>query len=191
MKFYSKILLAWGPADEDPLADEGVDPHPLPALDSEVGIEHAPNNNNNLKEEMVGWGHWALPADDGPQPMQEEQPNADIQGAQNVGVMEDQPVDSGLTAASAESDDDGSVNDIRIANVIEEVEQDPPQLPNAADDHLLVINNAPDALLPDVVINNDHDVLKPDAVIPEAHNENINQAQEEEVNQNVQMGPIE
>ena len=152
-----------------------MDPHPLPALDSEVGIEHAPNNNNNLNEEMVGWGHWALPpVADSPQPMQVEQPND--QGAQNVGVMVDQPVDSGLTAAGIESNDDGSVNGARAVNVIEEVEKDPPQLPNAADVHPLDINNAPSALIPDAFNNNVHDVPMPDAVIPEAHIENLNQA---------------
>ena len=63
-------LAGIGPADEHPVPDDGVDPHPLPAFDPEAEIHQAPNNDNNLNEEMVGWGHWALPpAADGPQPM--------------------------------------------------------------------------------------------------------------------------
>jgi hypothetical protein len=69
-------LLGGGPADEDPLPDDGVDPHPLPGHALPVPQNPAPvipavqNDPDNLD----GWGHWAMGAEqEQPQPMEVEE----------------------------------------------------------------------------------------------------------------------
>jgi hypothetical protein len=69
-------LLGGGPADKDPLPDDGVDPHPLPGHALPVPQNPAPvipavqNDPDNLD----GWGHWAMGAEqEQPQPMEVEE----------------------------------------------------------------------------------------------------------------------
>jgi hypothetical protein len=55
-------LLGGGPPDEDPLPDDGVDPHPLPAALVPQAAPLIPAQDNNEEEEGAedGWGHWAM-----------------------------------------------------------------------------------------------------------------------------------
>jgi hypothetical protein len=54
-------MLGGGPADEDPLPDEGLDPHPLPgnAIQNVPFLPPADQLQNN-EDEDEGWGHWAM-----------------------------------------------------------------------------------------------------------------------------------
>jgi hypothetical protein len=69
-------LLGGGPPDEDPLPDEGVDPHPMPghALPAPM-FNQAPAQpvDQDNAEGGDGWGHWAMGAEqEHPQPMEVE-----------------------------------------------------------------------------------------------------------------------
>jgi hypothetical protein len=72
-------LLGGGPPDEDPVPDEGVDPHPMPGHALPVPLfspgPAQPNVHDNA-EAGDGWGHWAMGAEqEQPKPMEvEEQP---------------------------------------------------------------------------------------------------------------------
>jgi hypothetical protein len=70
-------LLGGAPPDEDPLPDEGVDPHPLPghALPAPIfnpaPVEPFVQDNAEAND---GWGHWAMGAEqEQPQPMEVEE----------------------------------------------------------------------------------------------------------------------
>jgi hypothetical protein len=55
-------MLGGGPADEDPLPDNGMDPHPLPGNDIQnvPFLPPAPQPQNNVEDGDEGWGHWAM-----------------------------------------------------------------------------------------------------------------------------------
>jgi hypothetical protein len=70
-------LLGGAPPDEDPLPNEGVDPHPLPghALPAPIfnpaPVEPFVQDNVEAND---GWGHWAMGAEqEQPQPMEVEE----------------------------------------------------------------------------------------------------------------------
>ena len=70
-------LLGGGPADEDPLPDEGVDPHPLPGhalpVPQFIPAPVIPAGQDD-QVDKEGWGHWAMGAQqEQPQPMEIEQ----------------------------------------------------------------------------------------------------------------------
>jgi hypothetical protein len=106
-------LLGGGPADEDPLPDEGVDPHPLPghALPAPV-FNPAPVDPvvQDNQEDDAGWGHWAMGvAENLPQPMEVEE-QAPVQ--QEEMVLDDQhqdppllDTDSFINVSSSNSED--------------------------------------------------------------------------------------
>ncbi|KAK1610590.1 hypothetical protein QYE76_034263 [Lolium multiflorum] len=91
-------LLGGGPPDEDPLPDEGVDPHPMPghALPAPLFPPPQPNVQNN-EDAADGWGHWAMgPVQEQPQPMdieaQEHINNFMPEVQEEVDMGEEQPL---------------------------------------------------------------------------------------------------
>ena len=55
-------LLGGGPADEDPVPADGIDPHPLPGNIAPAPEDQAANmEEDNGNDADNGWGHWALP----------------------------------------------------------------------------------------------------------------------------------
>jgi hypothetical protein len=114
-------LLGGGPADEDPLPDEGVDPHPLPGHALPVPafipapVDNAAADNQDNQEDDGGWGHWAMGAAEGlPQPMEVED-QAQVQHEEMV--LDDQHQDPPLLDAdsfinlSASSSEDTATHD--------------------------------------------------------------------------------
>jgi hypothetical protein len=55
-------MLGGGPADEDPLPDDGMDPHPLSgnAMQNLPFMPPTPQPQNNEDDAEEGWGHWAM-----------------------------------------------------------------------------------------------------------------------------------
>jgi hypothetical protein len=114
-------LLGGGPADEYPLPDEGVDPHPLPGHALPVPafipapVDNAAADNQDNQEDDGGWGHWAMGAAEGlPQPMEVED-QARVQHEEMV--LDDQHQDPPLLDAdsfinlSASSSEDTATHD--------------------------------------------------------------------------------
>jgi hypothetical protein len=65
-------MLGAGPPDEDPLPDDGVDPHPLPEQVNQPTFDPPGALQQNIpeEEEEDGWGHWAMGVEQGnAQPM--------------------------------------------------------------------------------------------------------------------------
>jgi hypothetical protein len=113
-------LLGGGPPDEDPLPDEGVDPHPMPghALPAPLFNQGLPPQNNQINEEAAdGWGHWAMgPQQEQPQPMevemQEQNNNFMPEAQEEVNLGEEEPplpdVTSMVQVSSSSSEDSTS-----------------------------------------------------------------------------------
>jgi hypothetical protein len=84
-------LLGGGPADEDPLPDDGVDPHPLPGhalpVPQFIPAPVIPAGQDD-QVDNEGWGHWAMGAQqEQPQPMEIEQQQP---AQQEEMILEDQ-----------------------------------------------------------------------------------------------------
>ncbi|CAM0949199.1 unnamed protein product [Alopecurus aequalis] len=60
VEVFHATLLGGGPADEDPVPDEGVDPHPLPVVPPFAPAAGPPQDDNDGDVEDNGWGHWVL-----------------------------------------------------------------------------------------------------------------------------------
>jgi hypothetical protein len=58
-----ETLLGGGPPDEDPLPDDGVDPHPIPSVgvQPEPFVGEADNNVEDVADNVDDWDHWAMP----------------------------------------------------------------------------------------------------------------------------------
>lgn len=77
-------MLGGGPADEDPIPPDGVDPHPVPQHANDFpGFQPPPNHNINAPHK--DWDDWEEPAEQGhhwafpkPVPVLPQQPQIEI-----------------------------------------------------------------------------------------------------------------
>jgi hypothetical protein len=101
-------LIGGGPPDEDPLPDDGVDPHPLPDALVPPAAPFLPapvEDNEEDAGEDDGWGHWAM----GNNPQQEDVnhmevdlvPNAAFQGLLDAIQAEEMNLDNPPLADSS------------------------------------------------------------------------------------------
>ena len=102
MEVLQSSLLGGGPADEDPVPAEGVDPHPLPGNIAPAPEDNAANmEEDNDNDDNNGWGHWALPpVAQAPQNMEPNEALNDLMEAieaEEVNVEGNPPEDSSLT----------------------------------------------------------------------------------------------
>jgi hypothetical protein len=137
-------LLGGGPADEDPLPDDGMDPLPLPgnAMHNVPFMPHAPQPQNNEEDAEEGWGHWAMGnGQNNEQAMQldlnqEASMNNLLQAMEAEEIQEDQndqPMqeeNSGLTINISSSEGASSNNATFLLPPDEEAQQPLEQDPN-------------------------------------------------------------
>jgi hypothetical protein len=135
-------MLGGGPADEDPLPDEGMDPHPLPGnvIQNEPFFPHVDQQQNNVEEDDEGWGHWAMGNNI-------NNGNANVHD-QNAGLnnllvameveeieenLDDLPMpdgNNGLTISISSSKGESSNNDDVLLPPLAEAQQHLEQIPN-------------------------------------------------------------